>query len=240
MSRAERKQFIDIPFNADTQDLYHVRTSIQRALTAVLPKLQGTFLDVGCGVQPYRPMIMAAPSRVQQYLGMDFKVDDDSKYSTAKPDLFWDGVTIPLADTSVDCAMATEVLEHCPDPLAVLRELYRVIRPGGHVLITVPFLWPLHDAPYDEHRYTPFALQRLLAGAGFSEVEVKAAGGWDASLGQMIGLWVMRRPLPLRLRAVLKYMTAPVVRYLIKRDKVPEDLDWLMITALSAVARKPL
>ncbi|MBP7408375.1 MAG: class I SAM-dependent methyltransferase [Flavobacteriales bacterium] len=238
MSRAQRKQFIGMPFTTDTQDLYHVRTSIQTALTNVLPKLQGTFLDVGCGIQPYRSLIMAPPSRVEHYVGMDFKVGDDAKYQAAKPDIFWDGVTIPLADASVDCAMATEVLEHCPDPQAVLREIARVLRPGGHVFITVPFLWPLHDAPYDEHRYTPFALQRMLRASGYIGEEVHANGGWDASLGQMISLWVMRRPMPNALRNVLKYVSYPVVRFLVKRDKVPAELDWLMITSLWAIARK--
>ena len=238
MARAQRKQFIDMPFNPDTQDLYLVRRSIQQALATALPKFHGTFLDVGCGIQPYRAMIMGAPARVERYIGMDFKVDDEAKYKAAKPDIIWDGLHIPLPDASVDCAMATEVLEHCPDPQAVLREIARVLRPDGHVLITVPFLWPLHDMPYDEHRYTPEAMKRMLRATGFSDDMVRATGGWDASLGQMIGLWVMRRPMPDALRNVLKYISYPVVRYLVKRDKVPADLDWLMITSLWAIARK--
>ncbi|MBK6831548.1 MAG: hypothetical protein IPG92_12795 [Flavobacteriales bacterium] len=74
---------------------------------------------------------MAPPSRVEHYVGMDFKVGDDAKYQAAKPDIFWDGVTIPLADASVDCAMATGGT--LPGPQAVLREIPRVPRPGGHV-----------------------------------------------------------------------------------------------------------
>ena len=239
MSRAHRKQFIGMPLNADTQDLYHVRIAIQRALTGALPKLQGAFLDVGCGVMPYREMILKG-SQVDRYIGMDLPVNDEAKYKTIRPDITWDGLGIPMPDASVDCAMATEVLEHCPDPLAVLKEIGRVMRPGGHLVLTVPFLWPLHDAPYDEHRYTPFALERLLRGAGFIDAEVRASGGWDASLGQMIGLWVMRRPMPPFIRTVLKWMSYPLVRWLFRRDRAPKgaELDWVMITAMSAMARK--
>ena len=238
MSRTHRKEFLGIPFNADTQDLYHMRRSIEAALRDALPRFEGIFLDVGCGVMPYRSLIMAAPARVEKYVGLDLKADDDAKYVTIKPDITWDGATIPLPDSSVDCAMATEVLDHCPDPIGVLREVARVMRPGGHLFLTVPFLWPLHDAPYDEHRYTPFAMERMLHAAGFTDAVVRPSGGWDASLAQMIGLWVMRRPLPPRLRTVLKFISYPVVRFLLRMDKVPADNDWLMITGLSALARK--
>lgn len=238
MSRAHRKIFIDIPVGPDTQDIFHVRRSIQRAVTDALPSLHGTFLDVGCGIMPYRALILSAPAKVERYIGMDMKVEGGAKYTTAQPDLIWDAVTIPLPDASVDCAMATEVLEHCPDPLAVLREIARVMRKDGTLLVTVPFLWPLHDAPYDEHRYTPFALQRLLRDAGFTAAKVKVSGGWDASLAQMIGLWVMRRPMPRPARAVLKWITYPIVRLLVRMDKSPTELDWVMITALSATARR--
>lgn len=237
MSRSLRKQFIDMPLTADTQDLFHARRSIQRAIEQARPGMHGDFLDVGCGVMPYRESILAG-GQVKRYIGMDLPVNDSAKYKAIRPDITWDGVNIPMPDSSVDCAMATEVLEHCPDPLAVLREIARVLRPGGQLLITVPFLWPLHDAPYDEHRYTPYALDRLLRDAGFTDAQVRANGGWDASLGQMIGLWVIRRPLPRPLRAVLKHLTRPIVWYLLRRDRVPAELDWNMITSLWAVARK--
>lgn len=238
MANPLRKTFIGMPLQADTQDLYHVRASIQRAIEAALPGMHGRFLDIGCGTMPYKPLILAPPAAVAEYIGMDLPVTAEAKYQGIAPDISWDGRAIPLPDASIDSAMATEVLEHCPDPLSVLREVARVLKPGAQLLVTVPFLWPLHDAPYDEHRYTPYALDRLLREAGFTAIAVRASGGWDASLAQMIGLWVMRRPMPVRLRGVLKHLTLPVVRFLLRRDRVPQELDWLMITALSATARK--
>ncbi|MBL0126383.1 MAG: methyltransferase domain-containing protein [Flavobacteriales bacterium] len=238
MSRAHRRVRIDRPFFRDTQDLYHVRSTILRALTSVLSTWHGILPSVACRVKPCRPLTMAPPARGERCIGLDFKVDDDPKDNCVRPDPVRGDVTIPLADTRVDRAFAAIVLEHCPDPLALLRERNRVMRPGALVLITVPFLWLLQDAPYDERRYTPFAIRRLLQSAGSVDAQVHATGGWDASLGRMIGLWLIRWPLPRPLRAVLKVLSYPVVRLFVRGDRVAEEVDRLMITALWATARR--
>ncbi len=231
--------FLNLPLTADTQDLYAVRTSIRQALRSQLHRFHGTFLDIGCGVQPYRALLSAPPSRVDRYLGMDLEANAVKGYLSVRPDLTWDGRRIPLEAASVDSAMATEVLEHCPDPSAVLHEVFRVLRPGAPLFITVPFLWPLHDVPYDEYRYTPFAMRRLLEGAGFTDLAIRPLGGWDASLAQMIGLWTLRRPMPGWKRSLTKRITLPVVRWLLRHDHLPDPMSAPMITGLMAVAHKP-
>jgi SAM-dependent methyltransferase len=236
---ASHDEFLSLGLTADTQDLYWIRNSILRELKNALPLFHGEFLDIGCGVQPYRQLVTNTPSRVTRYIGMDLGGQKVKTYSGVPPDLEWNGRTIPLADGSVDCAMATEVLEHCPDPLAVLRESHRVMRPGGVFFLTVPFLWPLHDVPYDEQRYTPFALERLLRDAGFTQAAVKGLGGWDASLAQMLGLWALHRPMSGAKRNLMKRITLPLVRYLLKHDHVPPFHAAPMITGLSATAIRP-
>jgi SAM-dependent methyltransferase len=161
-----------------------------------------------------------------------------SFYGSVKPDLTWDGTRIPLDPTSVDSGMATEVLEHCPEPAVVLQEIHRVLRPGGVFFMTVPFLWPLHDVPHDEYRYTPFALDRLLRQAGFNERIIKPLGGWDASLAQMLGLWVTQRPMPLWKRRIMRRLSLPVVKWLLKHDHVPDPRSSPMITGLWALVVK--
>jgi SAM-dependent methyltransferase len=98
-----------------------------------------------------------------------------------------------LQNNVIDCALATEVFEHCPEPETNMREIQRVLRPGGLLFFTVPFLWPLHTVPYDEYRYTPFALERHLRNAGFEQIKLKAMGGWNLSMAQMLVLWARRR-----------------------------------------------
>jgi SAM-dependent methyltransferase len=200
--------------------------------------LTGALLDVGCGWSPYRSVLLAPGTRITRYIGLDL----ESGLYKSQPDLTWDGRTIPLLDASIDSAIATEVLEHCPDPGRILGEISRVLRPGGLLFLTVPFLWPLHDSPYDEYRYTPFSLDRLLVSTGFADVRISAMGGWDAALATMIGLWVRRRPdLPPLLRRILQRAILPVYAWLLKSDRPPSDFSRsCMITGLSATARKPV
>ncbi len=218
-------------------DIFAVRQAILDALHFHLKDFSGTLLDIGCGYMPYKQLILKPPSHVQKYIGLDLK---DNTYQ--KPDLEWDGCTIPLSDNSVDCALATEVLEHCPEPELLMREALRVLKPGGLLFFTVPFLWPLHDVPHDEYRYTPYSLERHLRNVGFEQINLKALGGWDASLAQMIGLWVRRRLMRFpRKRAVLSRLVLPLIWLLTKLDQPPTEFyESCMITGLSGTAIKPI
>lgn len=234
--REQHHDFLNPLCQRDTFDRYHIRRSILSMLLQEREHFSGTLLDVGCGEMPYREILTAPPSRVVEYIGLDLP---ESTFYRTRPDLEWDGRDIPLADASVECAMATEVLEHCPDPAVVLREVFRVLKAGGRFIFTVPFLWPLHNVPYDEYRYTPFALRRLLEGAGFGEVAMNAHGGWDASLAQMIGLWARRRPMSRRKRTLASAIARPIVRFLSDRDNPTSDFgESMMITGLAGVALK--
>jgi SAM-dependent methyltransferase len=228
-------EFLNPLCSSATLDIFVVRRAIVDALSEQVPKLYGTVADIGCGYMPYKSLVLDPPSRVERYLGIDLA---NSAYH--RPDLEWDGRTIPLKDNSTDCALATEVFEHCPCPEVVMRETLRVLKPGGLLFLTVPFLWPLHCVPHDEYRYTPFALERHLRNAGFVDIKLRALGGWDASLAQMIGLWVLRRPMSTRKRAVLSRLAVPVLRSLVWRDCPPQAFyENSMITGLSGTAIKP-
>jgi SAM-dependent methyltransferase len=217
-------------------DLFVVRSALLRALKSRLPDFSGVLLDVGCGNMPYKALVLQSPSRVNTYIGLDLPPNE---IYNGRPDLVWDGKKIPLPNDRVDCAMATEVLEHCPDPEAVLREVVRVLKRGGSFFFTVPFLWPLHDVPNDEFRYTPYSLRRLLCNAGFGEVQIEALGGWDASLAQMLGLWVRRRPMSSWKRGLLSKFVRPLIWQLLKNDIRPSLKLPTMITGLAGIARKP-
>jgi len=198
------------PCRLSNLDNYFVRRSILHSLRQSMPRFRGALLDVGCGEQPYRDLIRLEAPLVRSYTGLDL----DHPYYRKKPDLLWDGTAIPLADRSVDVVLLTEVLEHCPDPAGVLREIHRVLKPDGWLFFTVPFVWPLHDVPYDEYRYTPFALGRLLGGAGFppDRQELWALGGTDATLATVLGIWIKRRPMPGFVRHALGLALYPVLR----------------------------
>src|SRR5215472_9382448 len=94
-----------------TLDSFGNRRLLLLAVKRALASFRGRLLDVGCGHQPYRSLLLAPPSLATEYIGMDLP---DNLYQP--PDLPWDGRRIPLDDASLDSALLTEVLEHCPDP----------------------------------------------------------------------------------------------------------------------------
>lgn len=92
--------------------------------------------------------------------------------------------------------------------------------------------------------HTPFALQRHLTNSGFTKIEIKAMGRWDAALAQMLGLWGRHR---LRgggkkrqlLRGTLSRLLLPVIKLLYDRDRAPKEVkEGTMITGLMGTARK--
>tara|TARA_R110000850_G_scaffold18084_4_gene54989 strand:- start:289 stop:990 length:702 start_codon:yes stop_codon:yes gene_type:complete len=232
------KDFINIELNFKTLDRYYIRHTIFKVLKDSLPKLSGKILDIGCGKMPYRNYILEN-SQVDNYIGLD--IETALEYdSSVKPDFTWDGITMPFMDASFNCAFGTEVLEHCPEPEVVLKEIYRVLKPGGVFFFTVPFLWNLHEVPHDEYRYTPFSIERHMRNSGFTNVTIKATGGWHASMAQMLGLWVRRSPMSSKKRQILSVILKPVIAYLIKIDK-PETVQFKegqMITGLYGLVRK--
>ncbi|MCH6236515.1 class I SAM-dependent methyltransferase [Cognataquiflexum rubidum] len=230
--------FIDIPFEKSNLDRYIVRTSILQAITERLPILNGKLLDAGCGKMPYKEFILSK-SNVEQYVGLD--IDSALVYdSEIGPDITWDGKIMPFDNNSFNSCMATEVLEHCPEPEVFLKEVHRVLMPGGIIFFTVPFLWPLHEVPHDEYRYTPFSLQRHLENSGFTQIEISSLGGWNASLAQMMGLWVRRSPMSSKKRSILSKLFLPVIKHLLKTDLIPEHhSERNMVTGFAGVAYKP-
>jgi len=220
-----------------TVDTYTVRSGILAALENALPEFSGLVADVGAGVAPYKQLVMEAP-HVDKYLALDL-----AGSSYAPPDVIWDGDSLPLADDSAETVMATEVLEHCPDPSRLLSEAFRILKPGGLFFGTVPFLWPLHDVPHDHWRFTPWSLTRLLEQNSFEDIQVRALGGYDAALAQMIGLWVRRRSrgniYQKFIKPILSTAVVPLVWGLTRSDTIPDTFrEGLMISGLSITARK--
>lgn len=218
-------------------DKWIVRKSILDALTRHQTQLFGTLLDVGCGQMPYKPLLDSPSSQVTRYIGLDFEANPVHENA---PDITWIDGRIPLDDASVECALATEVFEHCPDPEGVMKEIYRVLKPNGVLFFTVPFLWPLHEVPFDQYRYTPYALERHLSNSGFNNIELEAMGGWDESLAQMLGLWARRRKMNRYSRAVISYILMPIIWLLYKSgNRTDTNLrESVMITGITGIANK--
>ncbi len=146
--------------------------SIWTDLALELKPTHGTLLDVGCGAQPYRHLV---PTSVE-YLGID-TVDAKARFGYDIPDTrYFSGSRWPVADATIDTVLCTETLEHVLDPGSFLAEAYRCMRPGGRLILTVPFSARWHYVPYDYWRFTPSGLSYLLTSSGLQDVQVFARG----------------------------------------------------------------
>jgi len=161
--------------------------SIWRDLAVLLPRVQGTLADVGCGAQPFRDLLRPQV----RYIGVD--IDEAQMrfgsaargFGAADTRRFHGGV-LPLTDGEADAVLCTETLEHVRDAGAFLSELNRALAPGGQLILTVPFAARWHFVPYDYWRYTPSGLAHVLSEAGFCEVRIYARGGALAVAGYKV------------------------------------------------------
>jgi SAM-dependent methyltransferase len=146
--------------------------SAWRDLKVELAGAHGDLLDVGAGAQPYRPLL----PRDARYRAIDIAAAGEA-FGYELPDTeYFEGDRWPVEDASVDVVLATETLEHVPEPAGFLAEARRVLRPGGRIVLTVPFAARWHYIPHDYWRYTPSSLRNLLEAAGFADVVVHARG----------------------------------------------------------------
>ncbi len=164
-------------------------------------------------------------------------------HNRVKPDIIWNGFDIPFEDNSIDCLIATEFLEHYHDTGHIFKEIFRVLKKDGLFFATIPFIWNLHESPYDEYRFTPFSLTKYAINNGFSEVEVRPLGGWNYSLAQFLGLWVTHfcHKKSKIIKIIIPRIIYPFYYLLVRSDKVPSEFDNnenSMFNSLSLVALK--
>ncbi len=146
-------------------------------------------LDAGAGEAPYRRLYGHA-----QYESADFEQVSQKAYAPST--YICDLQDIPVEDCRFDFVIFTQVMEHLPDPRAVLAELNRVLQPGGKMLYSGPLYFEEHEQPYDFYRYTQYALHYLFEGAGFQVERLDWLEGYFGTVAyQLRG---MARNLPLR------------------------------------------
>jgi SAM-dependent methyltransferase len=157
---------------------------------AALRYARGQLLDIGCGTKPWRPVF--AP-HVHEHIGADH---ESTLHGLAQVDVVCDAYNVPLDDHSVDTILLTEVLEHLERPVDAVLECARLLTPGGHLIATTPFSWPLHEEPRDFYRYSPHGLRHVMHSAGLEVVEVRSLSGIWGTLALHFSYALLRyRPL---------------------------------------------
>jgi SAM-dependent methyltransferase len=151
----------------------------------------GRLLDIGCGMKPYQKVF---GRKVERWIGIDFA---STRSGDSEATVFGSALELPFGATTFDTILSTQVLEHVSRPEVLLGEACRVLKPGGHLMLTAPQTNPLHEEPEDYFRYTCHGLRCLAERAGLHVVEIRPLGGAIATVGQMFVWhlnWVRRIP----------------------------------------------
>jgi SAM-dependent methyltransferase len=189
----------------------------------------GRLIDVGCGDNPWRTTFRPY---IEEHIGIDH---GETLHGLADVDIVADAYDIPLADRSVDTVLLTEVLEHLEEPAKALAECRRVLRPGGYLIATTPFSWPLHEHPRDFFRYSPYGLRHLSDAAGLEVAELRPLSGIWTTLSLHLS-WALLRYRPHAARLVdAASVAAQRLAWCIERVDRNETLSWNHLL----VARRP-
>lgn len=137
----------------------------------------GRVIDLGCGSAQYKHDILIASD---EYIGVDW---ENSAHDQSHVDVFTDlNETLPFDEGYADTIVSFQVMEHLREPDRFLAECFRTLKDGGCIYISVPFMWHVHDAPYDFFRYTRYGLEYLLKKNGFDKVQVEEMTGFWQTL----------------------------------------------------------
>lgn len=154
-----------------------------RELARTLSCFDGTVLDIGCADRRLASLLQ--PGCL--YLGLDYPKTALGMYGT-RPDIFADAGRLPMADGTIDCVILKDVLEHVRGPENALAEIARVVRPRGRLMLWMPFIYPIHDAPHDYQRFTEHGLAAYLDGHGFEVEDMKPVLGGIETAGLLASL----------------------------------------------------
>jgi len=157
------------------------RGLIDHALEGARPLMAGRVLDIGGQRKKRRGTFVPPVEQVEswEYLNID---------ETTEPDYCCSAENIPVDDGTINTVLLMEVLEHLERPEKVLAEASRVLKPGGVLLLSMPFLYPQHGAPYDFQRWTAAKIASELERAGFTSIEVSGLGGVGAVVFDLMAL----------------------------------------------------
>jgi SAM-dependent methyltransferase len=148
-----------------------------RTLLAELPLTKNAVaLDLGSEKSPYRAEL---GTRGYEVRTLDITREHGADYAGTAEET-------GLPDASFDLVLCTQVIEHCLNPWAAVREIHRILRPGGHLIVSAPHVWFYHPHPTDHWRYTQEGMAHLCREAGLMPVMLLAQGGSVLTLMQVL------------------------------------------------------
>ncbi|MBW1679180.1 MAG: class I SAM-dependent methyltransferase [Deltaproteobacteria bacterium] len=153
---------------------------LQRAAETLPLTSHSRILDVGCREKPYFPFFA---SKTRNYFGVDIQIGPEV-------DAVFNGDALPFPDEMFDVVINTQVLEHTPDPHSLMDEMARVMKKGGWIIISAPFVWEIHNYPADYWRFSDQGIKELMK--NFHRVTIEPCGNTAQCLLQTFNLFIDR------------------------------------------------
>jgi SAM-dependent methyltransferase len=220
----KRELFRPTCFGVIINPLFIIRNGLHKGILLNKKYLCGKLMDFGCGDKPYKEVI-----DVDEYICLDIEASGHS-HDDEEIDVYYDGKKIPFNDNYFDSILSTEVLEHVFNLDEIISELHRVLRPGGYMLLTLPFVWEEHEIPCDFARYTSFAIEHILGKVGFKVVSNYKTTNYVETIFQMWIAYVVKTILPsnrLIKSLLIPLCIAPITIVALIMSKVlPKNMDF--------------
>jgi SAM-dependent methyltransferase len=199
---------------------------------------KGHIYDLGCGEMPFKSWLL---NYADQYTGVDW----GSTLHELKADILADlNDPLPIDNEAADTVMSLSVMEHLREPQLFLNEAHRILKPGGSIVLQVPFMWWVHEAPYDYYRYTHYGLQYMFKKAGFTDITIYPQTGfwvmWTLkfnyqSIRLIRGPWLIRKAMALLMR-VIWTIDQPIAAWLDKHWKSEDETAGYFVVATKKLA----
>jgi len=176
----------------------------------------GVVLDIG---GRDRGLFQKPKDKVKDWIFAD--INDEYK-----PDMILDVTNMKqIASNSVDVINAIELFEHVGDIKKGLSECYRVLKENGNLIISIPFLFPIHADPYDFQRWTEYKWRMELRECGFSIQEFIVMGRFYTSLAEMLIMKLKDYRTKGLLGNFCFYIFRPIIDQIFKKDNKPSVKD---------------
>lgn len=209
------QQFCPTVFGIFINPFYHSRKSLHKHILMNSHYIRGTVLDIGCGTKPYQNIFNNC-----KYLGIEIDSSKNRKLGFA--DFFYDGELLPFPDKSIDSVVSFQVFEHVKNLDFLIREIHRVLKDDGVILITVPLFWEEHEVPYDFRRFTSFGIKDFFSNEKFICLKQDKLTKGSLAISQVLiatieSTWLGSKP------SVFKFICFHLISSLINILAIPVD-----------------